>query len=258
MNDHQAEAGPFLKGPDFYDNRDTFDTYMSKRQNQPETANDTLEKPVIFELAQNIQGKDVLDLGCGDAAFGLELIEQGCASYLGIDGSANMIEVAQQTLKESTGQVEQSALEAWHYPHAQYDLVFARLVLHYIADVEPLFKQIASSLRPGGRFIFSAEHPVITSSEKRWQGKGKRQDWLVDNYFHPGRRENSWLGGKVVKYHRTVEQYFSALRQAGFAVDQLREAHPVRERFLTQETFERRQRIPLFLILSAQKEESQI
>lgn len=243
----------FLSGPDFYDSDEVFDVYMNHRRNRPETPNDTLEKPVILELAGDIAGKRVLDLGCGDAKFGIELLQMGCQSYFGIDGSQNMIDIAQQTLKDSAGCAEQSDLESWSYPHEQFDLIFSRLVLHYIEDLNPLFKKVAHSLTQGGRFIFSVEHPVITSSEKRWKGRGKRQDWLVDDYFHPGRRKNHWLGGQVIKFHRTVEHHFSALQQAGFQVEALREAEPVRERFLSEETFKRRQRIPLFLILGGRK-----
>ena len=61
------------------------------------------------------------------------------------------------------------------------------------------------------------------------------------------------MGGRVVKYHRTVEDYFGALQQAGFAVEQLREARPSPEQFADPATYERRQRIPLFLILAGRK-----
>lgn len=243
----------YLDGPNFYDNDEIFDVYMNHRRNRRETPNDTLEKPVILELAGNISDKNILDLGCGDATFGLELLTSGCQSYFGIDGSQNMIEMAHKTLKNSAGRVEHTSLEGWDFPIQKFDLIFSRLVLHYIEDVNALFKKINSSLTQNGQFIFSVEHPVITSSEKRWEGKGKRQDWLVDNYFNSGRRENNWLGGKVVKYHRTIEQYFSALQGAGFQVESLQEAEPMRERFLSEETFKRRQRIPLFLIMSARK-----
>ncbi|WP_334073772.1 hypothetical protein [Paenibacillus sp. A14] len=39
-----------------------------------ENANDTLEKPVIWELLGDVSGKKVLDSGCGDARFGVELL----------------------------------------------------------------------------------------------------------------------------------------------------------------------------------------
>ncbi len=243
----------YLKGPDFYDNEDVFDVYMNHRLNRPETPNDTMEEPVIWELAKDVTNMRVLDLGCGDGQFGLKLLDAGAKSYTGVEGSKNMATAAEANLKTSAGTVQHAALEHWDYPAQQFDIVFSRLVLHYIQDLNKVFNQVHQTLDDNGRFIFSVEHPVITSTEKRWKGLGKRQDWLVDDYFRSGRRENSWLGGKVIKYHRSIEQIFTGLQQAGFIVEALREATPIRENFSSTETYERRNRIPLFLILSAVK-----
>lgn len=67
-----------------------------------------------------------------------------------------------------------------------------------------------------------------------------------------GYREQQWLGGTVYKYHRTIENYYSALQQAGFTVHSLRESNPQRKYFFNEKTYERRRRIPLFLFLAAQ------
>ncbi|CAA9549716.1 MAG: Ubiquinone/menaquinone biosynthesis methyltransferase UBIE [uncultured Thermomicrobiales bacterium] len=129
------------------------------------------------------------------------------------------------------------------------------LALHYLADIATVFARIFGTLAPGGRFVFSVEHPVITSCDRGWQS-GPRQAWLVDDYFAEGPRETAWLGGRVVKYHRTVEAYFAALQRAGFVVDRLREAHPRPERFADEAEFARRKRIPLFLVLAGHKPRS--
>jgi SAM-dependent methyltransferase len=147
----------------------------------------------------------------------------------------------------------QATVEDWDYPTEAFDLVVSRLVFHYIKDVEAVFNQIHKSIIGGGRFVFSVEHPVITSCDRAWQGNGPRQDWIVDNYFNTGPRITSWMGGRVVKYHRTVENYFAGLQQAGFVVKSVREATPQREWFEHNDTFQRRQRIPLFLIMAGQK-----
>ena len=73
----------------------------------------------------------------------------------------------------------------------------------------------------------------------------------MDGYFETGTRVTKWMGGEVIKYHRTVEDYFGALRAAGFTVDVLRESRPQRERFRDPTTYERRKRIPLMLFFSA-------
>ena len=101
---------------------------------------------------------------------------------------------------------------------------------------------------------FPVEHPVITSCDRAWQGQGLRQDWIVDDYFDSGPRVTQWLGCQVTKIHRTVEDYYLALQQAGFTVESLRESRPQRAQFSSEDTYQRRMRIPLFLFLAGKKE----
>ena len=195
----------------------------------------------------------MLDLGCGDAAIGRESLQNGAAAYLGIDGSANMVALATQTLAGAAGRVVQHAIEDWQYPETTFDLVLARLALHYVADLLALCAKIIQTLRPGGQLVFSVEHPVITSSDIAAQDSGLRQNWTVDDYFNTGPRVTNWMGGSVVKHHRTVEDYFAAVRASGLVVEALREARPRREHFTDEALFNRRKRIPLFLIMAARK-----
>lgn len=239
-------------GPAFYDDAAIFDTYMAKR-NHTDNANDTLEKPVILELAGDLTNRRILDLGCGDATFGREALNKGCETYVGIDGSLNMVAAAQQNLAGTIGKVLLANIEEWDYPSNAFDLVVSRLAFHYIKDIEAVFNQIHEAIIPGGRLLFSVEHPVITSCDRAWQGNGLRQEWTVDNYFNTGQRITSWMGGQVVKYHRTIEDYFVGLQRAGFVVETIREATPQRERFEQEAAFQRRQRIPLFLIMAGHK-----
>ena len=241
------------QGPDFYDDEAVFHTYMSRREDRVDSPNEVLEKPVFDELAGDLSGLRILDLGCGSAGFGLEALERGCRSYLGIDGSQRMVEAARERLAGSRATVEHASIETWTYPREQFDLVASRLALHYVAEIQPLFARIYQALVHGGRFIFSVEHPVITSCDRAWQHSGPRQDWIVDDYFETGPRQTRWMGGEVIKYHRTVEQYFLALRQAGFGVDALRESRPQRAWFRDAATFERRKRIPLMLFFAASR-----
>ena len=243
------------EGPAFYDNDAIFKTYMAGRQ-RIDNPNDTLEKPVILELAGELTNRRILDLGCGDAAFGREALAKGCQTYLGIEGSHNMVESARQVLAGTPGQVVHATVEKWDYPVEAFDLVVSRLVLHYIQDVDAVFKRIYQTLVNGGRYVFSVEHPVITSCDRGWQRNGPRQDWLVDEYFHTGQRITSWMGGRVVKYHRTIENYFASLQRAGFLIESLREAEPQRNRFEDEDTYQRRKRIPLFLIMAGRKNPS--
>lgn len=241
-----------LAGPDFYDDEDVFKTYMAHRD-RADSPNDILEKPVLMELLGDLGGQRILDLGCGDATFASEAFRLGCASYLGIEGSRNMLALASQNLSGTQGRAIQADLETWEPPKEAFDLVISRLVFHYLTGLEAVLQRAQRALVHGGRIVFSVEHPVITCCDRAWQGKGLRQDWIVDNYFESGPRVTQWLGSRVKKVHRTVEDYYLALQQAGFTVESLRESRPQRARFSSEETYQRRIRIPLFLLLAGRK-----
>ncbi|MDQ0173273.1 class I SAM-dependent DNA methyltransferase [Paenibacillus tundrae] len=239
------------RGSDFYDNEANFEKYMERRRWQ-ENANDTLEKPIMLELIGDVAGKSILDLGCGDAKFGAELLgaQHQASSYTGVEGSVNMVDAAHESVKGLNAQIKQAFLEDWNDEAQTYDVAISRLAIHYIEDIDSLFRKVYHTLKDGGTFSFSVEHPVITST---LQPSGTRTNWIVDQYFIEGFREQQWLGGSVKKMHRALESYYIALQKAGFRVEHLRESAPQRQHFVNEETYLRRQRIPLFLLLSAHK-----
>ena len=46
-------------------------------------------------------------------------------------------------------------------PPASYDLVYSSLAFHYIEGYTNLLAAIRQSLQPGGKLVFSIEHPVF-------------------------------------------------------------------------------------------------
>ena len=102
--------------------------------------------------------------------------------------------------------------------------------------------------------VFTVVHPVVTSHDGRENADEARTSWLVDDYFASGPREQAWMGGRVWWHHRTLEEYVVALQEAGFAVTTLSECPPCRERFAGEHSeYERRRRIPLFLLLGGRR-----
>jgi len=235
-----------------YDDATFFNEYLTRR-NRVESPNNMIENPIMLELMSDVKGKTVLDLGCGDAQFGVELLQKGCIQYDGVEGSENMVKEATKNLNETKGNVYLSSMEAWDFPKEHYNLVVSRLALHYIADLKSIFMEIHKSLASNGKFIFSVQHPVLTSSIKSAAASTTKTDWIVDDYFYSGKRVEPWVDKKVVKYHRTVEEYFQLLKLAGFKINDIREGKPKVEKFSSESEYQRRMRIPLFLIFSCDK-----
>ncbi len=240
------------KGYEFFDDEEILETYKSRRQLST-SPNETIEYPIFRELIGGARGLDVLDLGCGEAEFGTMLLKESVRSYVGLEASDKMANSAEERLAGLEARVVRSTIESYDFAPTSYDLVISQLVLHYVEDLLEAFGRVYQTLRPGGRFIFSVEHPVITSSSQSLKISERRTAWLVDNYFKTGERVYPWMGGEVTKYHRTVEDHFSALQEVGFTVERLRESRPLRENSVDAEEYDRRLRIPLFIFFAAQK-----
>lgn len=235
----------------FYDNTEVRAKYLAHRA-RPDNPNNTLERPLFLELAGDLSNLDLVDLGCGDASFGKEALLQGARSYIGIEVSQAMVDIARQTLVNTSGKIHHESMEAWRAQSERADLVSSRLALNYVEHLEPVFQEMYKALRPGGRMIVSVEHPVITSNFASLAA-GRRSTWLVDNYFNSGARVHLWLGQQVTKYHHTLEEYFDLVTGVSFKLERVRESRPRKDSFLSEEEYERRLRIPLFLFIVARK-----
>lgn len=147
-----------------------------------------------------------------------------------------------------------ATMEAFDFPKAYYDIITSRLAIHYLPKVDQLFQNIYEALKAEGSFVFSVQHPLTTSSFASKISGEKRSNWLVDDYFEEGERQEPWIDKIVVKHHRTIESYFSALTKAGFRVTGLQEGMPKRQYFQSDEEYLRRKRIPVILAFSCVKQ----
>jgi SAM-dependent methyltransferase len=241
-----------FRGASAYDQQDFFSTYM-KRRDRKDSPNNAIEGPIINELIGNVQDKEILDLGCGDASFGSELVNLGAAAYTGVEGSEQMAEAAKRNLANKNGKIIHESMESFDYPVDTFHIVTSRFAIHYVSDIKAIFENVHKSLEENGKFVFSVQHPLTTSSFISKQSGDRRGNWIVDDYFLEGERKEPWIDQVVVKYHRTIEQYFKTLTECGFTVTDLREGTPVREHFSSEVEFTRRQRIPVVLVFSCRK-----
>lgn len=241
-----------FRGASAYDHEDFFSNYM-KQRGRKDSPNNAIEAPIIYELIGDFQNKSILDLGCGDASFGKDLLSQGASYYTGVEGSEQMVSAAKLNLNSESGTIYHENLETYSFPSNHFDIVTSRFAIHYISDIRSLFQNAYHALKTNGKFVFSVQHPLTTSSFISKQAGDKRGNWVIDDYFLEGERKEPWIDQIVVKYHRTIEQYFRGLTETGFRIDDLREGSPQREHFSSDAEYKRRQRIPVVLIFSCRK-----
>ncbi len=213
------------------------------------------EWKTLRPMLPDFTGKRVLDLGCGYGWHAFYAAENGAEKVLGIDLSEKMLAVAREKNTFPNVRFARGAMEDVRFPDGSFDAVLSSLALHYVKDYAELVSRVYRWLAPGGRFVFSAEHPAFTAyGNQDWyySPEGEILHFPVDRYFYEGEREAVFLGEKVVKYHRTVDGYLKPLWQAGFTVEDLAEPRPPEE-MMDLPGMKDEMRRPMMLLVSARK-----
>lgn len=206
-----------------YDNPDFFKAYsqMSRSQYGLKGAGEWYQLQPLFP---KLNGKTVLDLGCGYGWHCKYAAQQGAASVLGLDQSERMIGEARKRNAAQGATYQICDLLEYDYPADTYDLVISNLVLHYIADLDTVYRKVFQTLKPGGVFLFNIEHPTFTAGvNQQFSADGT---WPVTDYYYPGMRTTDFLGHTVTKQHHTLTQILMGLIRAGFSLEVVEEAMP--------------------------------
>ena len=211
---------------------------------------------VLKELLPELRNKSVLDLGCGFGWHCRYAREQQARSVIGVDISEKMLQKAREMTNDSLITYIKMSIEDINFSDSQFDVVISSLAFHYIKSFEAICKKVYDSLKPGGSFVFSVEHPIFTSrNEQDWyyDDKGNRLHWAVDNYQSEGLRETTFLTENVIKYHHTFSTYINDLINAGFIVRIVKEPIPSEEMLKSIPEMKDELRRPMFLIISVEK-----
>ncbi len=150
---------------------------------------------------------------------------------------------------------ERADLERLRLPEGRFHLAYSSLVLHYVEDAARFFAEVRRALAPGGRLVFSTEHPVYTApTNPGWfiDSQG-RKTWPVDRYSVEGPRTTDWLAEGVVKHHRTVGTTLNLLIRSGFTVGHVEEFSLTAEQVAAKPELAEELERPMFLMVAARR-----
>ncbi|WP_105426155.1 class I SAM-dependent methyltransferase [Neorhizobium tomejilense] len=237
-----------------YDTPEFFEGYSQLGRSVHGLAGAT-EWPTIRTLLPALNGLRILDLGCGFGWFSRFAAEEGAASVLGLDLSENMIARARAENAHPAIVYEIADLERVELPAAAFDLAYSSLAFHYLEDFGRLVEKVHSALAPGGKFVFTIEHPIYMASRNpgwRTDDAGQRF-WPVDGYSVEGPRTTDWLAKGVVKYHRTIGTTLNTLIDGGFAIRRVVEWHPSPDQLAANPALAEEMDRPMILVVSAER-----
>lgn len=237
-----------------YDNQTFFDGY-AQLSRSVQGLDGAPEWSTIRSILPDLQGKKVVDLGCGYGWFCRSAREQGAAQVLGMDLSEKMLGKAKEMTKDPAIEYRQQDLEALQLTAASFDLVYSSLTLHYIEDLGKLFATVYQALVNGGEFIFTAEHPIYTAPKHQgWLvDEAGQKSWPINGYQQEGQRISNWLAEGVIKQHRMLGTYINLLVQQGFTIRYLNEWGPSAQQIADNPALDEEKERPMIFILAVQK-----
>lgn len=169
-----------------------------------------IEQAHIHPALGEVQGRRVLDLGCGTGRHALWLAQQG-AEVVAVDFSAGMLAEAQN--KPGADRVEFVELDLTEpLPYsAEFDLVVSGLVLEHLQELQPFFAAAYQTLKPGGRAVISGMHPAmfLRGAQARFTDDPETEELVM-----PGSLAHS------------VSGFVMAAIQAGFQIEEISEHSP--------------------------------
>jgi ubiquinone/menaquinone biosynthesis C-methylase UbiE len=176
-------------------------------------------------------GQKVLDMACGQGVLCRLLAAKG-VEMTGVDASAELIRSALR--REGSKSIHYHVADARQVdflPENQFDAAACLLAIQNIHPIGPVFAAAGRVLKTGGKLVIVMMHPCFRGpkeTEWGWDEKKKVQYRRVDRYLlprkipivtHPGKDPGKYTWS----FHKPIEAYVRALRNAGMLIDAIEE-----------------------------------
>jgi SAM-dependent methyltransferase len=205
-----------------------------------------------FRLLGNLDGKRVLELGCGGAQCSIAFAKQG-AHAIGIDFSAEQLAFAKRLSEREGVKVElhQGDLADLAFVRADsIDLAFSAYAFGFVEDLNRVFRQVHRVLRQGAALVFSLPHPAYDMIDD----DADPPLLIRRSYFDRTPIDYEWNGIAFTDYHHTLGDLFTSLTRANFRVDTLLEPEPLATGPRSMHWRDTFRTVPRTLIMRARKE----
>lgn len=206
---------------------------------------------ILPMIAERLPANGVMgDIGCGEGQVARLAAERGL-SVVGVDPA--WAQVTEATTRGG-GRYVQGSATSLPIATGSLDVTVACLVFEHIDDLDGAIAEVARVTRPGGRFLFLLNHPLLQTPGSGWIDDQvldpPEQYWRIGEYLQEADTMEEVESGVFVRFlHRPLGRYLNSLRQAGFVLDEFVEPAPPPGFLARAEEYEAASSIPRLLLL---------
>ncbi len=212
------------------------------------------EEQIIPMAAERLTGiTRLLDIGTGDGQLARVAAKAGI-ECIGIDPTFNQVSVAHQR----QGGPAYARAEAATLPFAEesFDGVLACLVFEHISAVDQAIAEVARVLKPGGRFLFFLNHPLLQTPGSGWIDDHiiDEQYWRIGPYLTESDVIEEVEKNVFIPFvHRPMSRYVNAMAANGLHLVEMQEPAPPSGFLEKAADYGDADTIPRLLLLHAKK-----
>lgn len=196
-----------------------------------------------LKLLGSVEGKRILDLGCGAGHNAIALARQG-AKVIGVDESSDQVADARAACERESVRVELHHAPLAELAFIRADTIDAVLSVWGLApvdDIDRVFRQVDRVLRPEHPLVLSMPHPAFGMI-----GPGDPERRVQRSYWDPAP-----IDGDLP---RTISALFTSLGRANFRVDTVLEPEPASGGPRSAAWHDHMQYLPSTLLIRARKQ----
>ena len=204
--------------------------WYDKTVKEEESYQNKVILPNLSRWFQDLKGKKVIDVGCGQGFFSCLLAEKG-AAVTGVDSAGSLIQIAKSENKHIKF-VKADAHNLSFAKAGEFDVALCVLSLQNMENLKAVLGEISRVLKPNSRLVAVLNHPAFRIPQNSSWGfdeKSKTQYRRIDSYLSPAKIKIDMHPSEKIKkvytysFHHSLQDYMKALSASSFAIVKMEE-----------------------------------